>query len=945
MAVLNIFLTVALAVCALYAVQIVVITQRLTRLRWKTVRTRTLTQDEVPSAQRQILDQATALLLPLGFVYRYSGATEKTLVIGTGAEAWTYSDVYQHVDGHTHAVASPSDVPEHRQPYALQFVTCLDGGGSVITLNCYRHYLPFTIPGREIFDDYLPSLAQAWQRHLERVRALATGITTDGIAVCRRLRDMSEQLVPTLHAQGDLLPAGAQGHYRMPWLAALRCALRVVHGQWRAAWVQAAVRKEASPQGQASGAPQASDSGAQAADIHAFHAQLALQRSHQMGARNKVWLFLITAALFLLVGGFWFSWHVVPIVLAVVALHEGGHYLAMRLTGYRNVSVFFLPGLGGLATGDKANATPFEKLFVYLAGPVPGIAIAAVALWAMWSGTWLAPGWLAEFLWVSLVINYLNLLPITPLDGGRVVETFLFARLPFLRFVFAASSCALLFGFCVWMDDTVARVLAVLLALGLPLQWRLMHLARAVRREPQGAWDEAQAVEQIFTSLQQQRFRAWSFAKRASAAMALLPELMGRRPTLAEAVGGLGIYAACLFGPLGIAYMALPQLRSLAVMLYFQTNNLPADDVVDEERAKTYAPAPDWNAQLAQPDKLSRDELLAAHLGAAAQADDFEDANMAHRHFTAAWGLAQGLPQRDLRRIDALLGLARTDPAPGAQAAHLNQVVDELSQPQGPERAKVAQAKEALAYAENVLAQRIALLRDAIALRRDGDASSRHQLATTQLALAQALDVNADSSGAQAVLQERVDGLLLPSPTDRSRTALNQRTARVRAQVQLAWFLIDHDQTTDAHQLAWQALESVPQKPTVSWLTPKQQVLEVLLWAELESRQTANLAARWEALEAVREQTRFGASPKVLVHEIDRVLVGNALGDAGLQRQGRAGIQESLARFKGRPVPLCSSSRSDSSGAQAQASWGDWHRRQRDARTRLLTQLGACKTL
>ena len=269
-----------------------------------------------------------------------------------------------------------------------------------------------------------------------------------------------------------------RGHYRIPWWVALRCALRVVHGQWRAAWVQAAIRKEGSPQGQVPSAPQALDSGAQA-DIHAFHAQLTLQRSHQMGARNKVWLFLITAALFLLVGGFWFSWHVVPIVLAVVALHEGGHYLAMRLTGYRNVSVFFLPGLGGLATGDKANATPFEKLFVYLAGPVPGIAIAAVALWAMLSGTWHAPGWLTEFLWVSLVINYLNLLPITPLDGGRVVETFLFARLPLLRFVFAASSCALLFGFGVWLDDTVARVLAVLLALGLPQQWRLMHLARA----------------------------------------------------------------------------------------------------------------------------------------------------------------------------------------------------------------------------------------------------------------------------------------------------------------------------------------------------------------------------------------------------------------------------------------------------------------------------------
>ncbi len=538
---------------------------------------------------------------------------------------------------------------------------------------------------------------------------------------------------------------------------------------------------------------------------------------------------------------------------------------------------------------------------------------------------------------MSLVINYLNLLPIVPLDGGRVVETFLFARLPLLRFIFAALSCALLFGFGVWLDDTVARVLAVLLALGLPQQWRLMHLARAVRREPQSVWSEVQAVDQIFTSLQQQRFRTWTFAKRAGTAMALLPELMGRRPTLVEALGGLGIYAACLFGPVGIAYVMLPQLRPVAAML-LKTNNIPADDVVVEERAKTLTPIPDWNARLAQPEKLSRDDLLAAYLGAAAQADDSEDSDTAHRHFTAAWNLAQGLPQRDLRRIDALLGLARTDPTPGAQQGYLTQVVHALAQPQGPERAKVAQAKEELAYAEDVLAQRIALLRDALALRRDGETNSP-QLVTTQFALARALDANADSSGAQAVLQERVDGLPLPSPSDRSRTALNQRVARVMAQVQLGWFLIDHDRATDARQLALQALQAVPQKTTVSWLAPQQDVLEVLLWAELESRQTATLAARQEALDAVRDQMRLGFSQKVLVHEIDRTLVADALGDASLQHRGRAGIQESLAHFKGRPVPLCSSS-----SAQAQSPWGGWHRRQREARTRLLTQLGVCKT-
>jgi Zn-dependent protease len=116
----------------------------------------------------------------------------------------------------------------------------------------------------------------------------------------------------------------------------------------------------------------------------------------------------------------------------------------MRLTGYRNVSVFFLPGLGGLATGEKADATPMEKLLVYLAGPVPGMVLAGAGFWASSAGLWQAPGWLNEFLIASLAINYLNLLPVSPLDGGRVLETFAFARHPRLRFGFAAVCCGLL---------------------------------------------------------------------------------------------------------------------------------------------------------------------------------------------------------------------------------------------------------------------------------------------------------------------------------------------------------------------------------------------------------------------------------------------------------------------------------------------------------------------
>ena len=65
---------------------------------------------------------------------------------------------------------------------------------------------------------------------------------------------------------------------------------------------------------------------------------------------------------------------------------------------------------------------------------------------------------------MSAKVNYLHLLPITPLDGGRVLETFAFARHPRWRFGFAVLCCGLLLASGIALDDLVLKVFAVLVA-------------------------------------------------------------------------------------------------------------------------------------------------------------------------------------------------------------------------------------------------------------------------------------------------------------------------------------------------------------------------------------------------------------------------------------------------------------------------------------------------
>lgn len=925
----------ALALAVLVLVMVGVAWQRLLHLRWQAMTSQPLQRDAVPAPVRRVLEQGVAPLLELGFHYRFSGSATSALV---GAPlGLQYFDAYQHTDGHTHAVVLAHAVPAPQHPYQVQLVTCLTNGNNWTTLNGTRHLAPFDFPRWPVFDDYLPQWKDAWQRHLERVQFAQSRICTDSLEVQRRIATAYEKLIPALVQQGKLVDADAA--YRLSAMAALHMALGILQGQLRAAWSQRGQKPASDPAPAPAAAPQATPAAPAGAgtptdgvdaDLQAYNAQRAMLQARPRSARSKWLVFGVTALLFLLVGGWWMSWSFVPVVLAVVALHEGGHYLAMRLTGYRNVSVFFLPGLGGLAVGEKADATPFEKLLVYLAGPLPGMALAGAAFWASRAGVWQAPNWLNEFLLASFVINYLNLLPLVPLDGGRVMELLLFTRHPRLRFGFAVLCCALLLAAGLWLNDTVLLAVTVLIALSLPGQWRRARLDLLVARDHTTALDEPTALRCIFSALQDARFRTWSFAQRSAAATALLPDVMARQARRIEVVGGMLVYTVCLLAPVGAALWAVPHLGDvLAIMA--QTQRIPPDDVVPEPTNTDSSTPIDWSAQVAQAPTRAPEARIAIYLGAARQARDAEDNAAALAHYHAAWAQAQQLPARDMRRMDALEGLAAMEEDGSLRHAYLQQIVTELDQPVGAERIRVAQAKEQLSYDAPHAAQRVALLQDALRLRKVG-LGTDEALAATRLQLAQALDESGNASEAESQLKARLVDLPLPNAADRTRTALRQRVLRVGAQVDLVWFLLAHDRLQDAQSAAQYAQHLLPATTTASWVYPRQQVLEATLWAYLLAPEPGDLATHWKAYDAAR-QWGVGRQQKILVHEADRALVAQKLHDDALAAQAREGLAQSRAQLPATGSALCRNF----------GSWAiGWREPQRAARKRILTEMGVC---
>ncbi|HWT15544.1 MAG TPA: hypothetical protein VN581_07160 [Patescibacteria group bacterium] len=151
-------------------------------------------------------------------------------------------------------------------------------------------------------------------------------------------------------------------------------------------------------------------------------------------------LFVASNVLFMAVGGVVFGLQFALILLVVIAIHEAGHYGAMRAFGYRNVQMLALPLVGGVTVGHEAHPRATHRAWMSLMGPLPGIVIGwcllAIALVLR------DDGWMLHAAWVFLAINYLNVLPVPPLDGGHIVQAMLPARWYGLRIAFLVLACA-----------------------------------------------------------------------------------------------------------------------------------------------------------------------------------------------------------------------------------------------------------------------------------------------------------------------------------------------------------------------------------------------------------------------------------------------------------------------------------------------------------------------
>ena len=414
---------------------LVMIAARLIRLTIQAPVSTSVANESVPEDVLVVLNAAQPLLEKEGFQFLQMRHTRQMVV--TPLEDPSYSAIYHHPELNIHAQVMVAPEPTARWPFTVYLWNIFEDGRILLTTNGLGHLLMPYPKSFTMVDPFSPDFAGQVAAHIAARDAFAVPPLRDEQAQAA-LGDIGKDIPAQMERDGFAYQRGERNDepvYGLKLVVAAKMAWRMRTGMSRRQ------KLEVPPDGQDTRPAEATSEVRQAAEKLAFVSSLGVLRSFLAPRWFRWSTFALSTALFLLIATWMWGLAVAFTIALVILVHEAGHWLAMKLSRFRDVQVFFLPGMGAATSGEKHEAPPLTHMFVYLAGPLPGLLLALGAFaWIVLGQADMSSKWVQiASIWAVLatLINMLNLLPILPLDGGRVVELLVMSKLPWLRFVFS----------------------------------------------------------------------------------------------------------------------------------------------------------------------------------------------------------------------------------------------------------------------------------------------------------------------------------------------------------------------------------------------------------------------------------------------------------------------------------------------------------------------------
>ncbi|MFA2820377.1 stage IV sporulation intramembrane metalloprotease SpoIVFB [Bacillus wiedmannii] len=171
------------------------------------------------------------------------------------------------------------------------------------------------------------------------------------------------------------------------------------------------------------------------------------------------------------------------LLFCIVLIHELGHAFAAAHYNWRIKKIQLLPFGGVAELEEHGNKSLKEELVVVIAGPIQHIWMMVVG-YIVFEAGWLGADLYYFFIWNNIIILAFNLLPIWPLDGGKVLFNVLSYRFPYLQAheKMVKLSCVFFSVILVWQllwnsNNIMMWVLLIFLAVSLYQEWKQRQYA------------------------------------------------------------------------------------------------------------------------------------------------------------------------------------------------------------------------------------------------------------------------------------------------------------------------------------------------------------------------------------------------------------------------------------------------------------------------------------
>lgn len=239
------------------------------------------------------------------------------------------------------------------------------------------------------------------------------------------------------------------------------------------------------------------------------------------------------------------------ILVGVVLFHEFGHYLAMRLFGYTNVHMLALPLVGGVTIGSETHPSAARKAWMAIMGPLPGIVLGWLLLWISYVLE-IDDAALRICIYALLFINYLNVLPILPLDGGHVVQSLIPGKWYKLQPAIIFATCIV--GIILGMISKF-YIISLLCGLQLPRlieQFKLGKIVGSLAQEdiPPDTVPKPIRRQFVFQSIEKIRGPSRSAKHRLNEAAMVLDALYRKKLSMPQWVSLCAVYGLLIAAPI-----------------------------------------------------------------------------------------------------------------------------------------------------------------------------------------------------------------------------------------------------------------------------------------------------------------------------------------------------------------------------------------------------------